>query len=173
VAADLVAVELEPPSGDPLLVEWRSEALAGLDPRAEDAGGVWRLAGELDWDAIEALRILSGRLGDGRLLAIAAVRPAGASGHGDELTAGAIGEPDGFERIDEVLLSTEYGSDGLPRRVGLELYPDQTSLPMRIAGVAIAPAEAGQSGGVRRVRVGLELRGNGSRGAAVYELLGG
>ena len=85
------------------------------------------------------MRLISGRLDDGRLLAVAALRPAGASGHGEEIVVGALGSADGFEQLTETLLSTEYGADGAPTRVGLELYPSSDGLAVRVAGTAGAP----------------------------------
>ena len=41
-----------------------------------------------------------------------------------------------FEQLHEALLSTEYGPDGRPRRIGLELYPAADSIPIRVAGEA-------------------------------------
>ena len=37
-----------------------------------------------------------------------------------------IGPPGELEALAESLLSTEHGADGLPRRIGLELYHDRT-----------------------------------------------
>ena len=92
-------------------------------------------------------------LSDGGLLAVAAERPPAARGHGEEITAGVIAEParpgEGSEEdepeagrehhFDEVLLSTEYGSDGMQRRATLELWPPEDSgqPPVRGAGTIL------------------------------------
>lgn len=167
---EAIALEFTDPGGDPLRIEWRADALAGLDPAAPDQGPVWALAGELNWDEVEALRIVSGRLDDERLIAIAALRPAGAGGHGDDLVAGAIGEIGAFEQLAEALLSTEYGADGLPSRVGLELYHDEGGLPLRIAGQATATASSDATG-VRRLSTALALKAPGTAGAGVLDVL--
>ncbi len=104
--------------------------------------------------------MLSARLGDGRLLAIAALRPVGAPGHGGELITGALGEPGSFSALDETLLSTEYGADRLPRRIGLELYPSADGIAMRIAG-DVSALDSSVAGGVKRVSARLALRGAG------------
>ena len=101
--SEAVALEFRDPSGEPLRFEWRAEELAAFDPAAAGEQPVWRFGGELDWDEIEAVRLLSARLDDGRLLAIAALRPAGAEGHGEEITAGAIGDAEAFEQLYETL----------------------------------------------------------------------
>ena len=131
---ELVALEFTDPGGEVLRVEWDAAALAGLVAPAADAGPAWRLSGELDWDELEGLRILSGRLGPERLLTIASLRPKGAQGHGEEIVAGTMGDAAHFDQLEEVLLSTEYGPDAAVRRIGLELYRDEAVLPLRIAG---------------------------------------
>ena len=169
--AEAVAVEFTDPAGDPLRVEWRPDLLAALDPASPPETPVWKLAGELDWDEIETLRVLSGRLADGRLIAIAALRPAGAGGHGDELRRGMIGPPGELEALAESLLSTERGADELPRRIGLELYRDPDGLPLRIAGEATASTTE-ERANLRRVSTVLALRASGEGGTAVLDLLG-
>jgi hypothetical protein len=168
--SEAVAIELTDPAGDPLRIDWTSEALAALDPGAPGETPVWRLGGELDWDEVEALRVFSGRLDDGRLLAIAAVRPADAGGHGEEVVAGLLGDSTGFDPLAETLLSTEYGGDGLPGRIGLELYRDGSDLPVRIAGDVTATG-ASEQGGVRRTSAALALRASGSAGAGILDVL--
>lgn len=76
---------------------------------------------------------------DGGLLALTALRPQGASEHGEELIATVLCDPDGApEEIAETLLSTEYGEDGMQRRVTLELWRDGDEAPLRGAGTAIS-----------------------------------
>jgi hypothetical protein len=165
-----LALEFTDPGGEPLRIEWRTEALAALDPTAADRQPVWRLGGELDWDEVEGLRIVSGRLDEDRLVAIAALRPAGASGHGEEVVAGVLGDAEAPDRLAEALLSTEFGADGLPSRIGLELYRDGGGLPARIAGDVTATA-ASEQGGVRRLSAALALRSSGGAGTGILDLL--
>jgi hypothetical protein len=77
---------------------------------------------------------------DGGLLAMTAVRPAGAEGHGEERVAAVLCGPDGAPaEVSEALLSTEYGPDGVQRRATLELWTDEESgQPMRGAGTLIS-----------------------------------
>lgn len=165
-----LALEFIDPSGDPLRIEWDSAALSALDPSAPGSAPVWALGGELDWDEIETLRIVTGHLDDGRLLAIAALRPAGAAGHGEELVAGALGDREAFDQLAEALFSTEYGPDGLPRRIGVELYRDDGGLPVRIAGDATASTTEVE-GRVRRLSTALALRSSGAAGVGVLDVL--
>lgn len=163
-------LEFHDPAGDALRFEWRVEDLAALAPETAREQPVWRLGGELDWDEIEAVRVVSARIDDGRLLAIAALRPAGAEGHGEEVTAGTVGDGESFEQLHEALLSTEYGPDGRPRRIGLELYPAEDSIPIRVAGEAQA-IETADNGAVSRLTAGLRLRAGGAAGAGSLDIL--
>lgn len=157
--SEALTLGFDAPSGEQLRFEWNAEDLEGSGREPGDAPA-WSLSGELDWDEVERVRVLSARLDDGRLLAIAALRPAGAPGHGTELVTGAVGEPGSFSALDEALLSTEYGADRLPRRIGLELYPDADGIAMRIAG-DVSAVESSVAGGVKRMSATLTLRGAG------------
>ncbi len=85
---------------------------------------------------------------DGGLLALTAVRPAGAGGHGEEAVAAVLCDPDGAPvEFDETLLSTEYGDDGVQRRATLELWPDgENGAPLRGAGTLISSASVRRQG---------------------------
>jgi hypothetical protein len=77
---------------------------------------------------------------DGGLLALTAHLPDGAEAHGEEEVAAVLCDPDGAPlRFEEALLSTEYGSDRVQRRVTLELWPDTEEMrPLRGAGTLIS-----------------------------------
>jgi hypothetical protein len=85
---------------------------------------------------------------DGGLLALSAVRPAGASGHGEETVAAVLCGPDGAPmEASEALLSTEYGEDGVQRRATLELWVDgEEGQPLRGAGSLISAARLDRDG---------------------------
>ena len=165
--AEVVSVEFAAPEGEAIRFDWRAETLEGLQASAGDLP--WALSGELDWDQVAAIRIFSGRLEDGGI-AIAAIRPAGAAGHGEETIAGVLVNDGGPERLEEVLLSTELDEAGAVRRVGLELYRAEASMPLRIAGDTTA-SETTQDGGVRRVSAELELRAAGATGVGRLDVL--
>ena len=166
--SETVSIEFTSPAGEELRFDWQPEHLLGLDPgSAEEA---WRLAGELDWDEVGRVRILSGRLGDDLAIALVALDPAGASGHG-EGPIGAILIKDGVpEQLAEVRLSTEAGADGAPRRVGIELHGAEDGMPLRVAGDATA-SESSSEGGIAVTRTALELRSAGVEGVALLETL--
>jgi len=78
--------------------------------------------------------------GDGGLLALSAVRPEEARGHGDEAVAAVLCSADGAPvDVSETLLSTEYGPDGVQRRATLEVWVDgDEGQPLRGAGTLIS-----------------------------------
>ena len=110
---EALALQFEAPTGDRLDFEWWPGAFDKLDPSAPPSEPVWTLGGELDWDEIDRLRTVSARLDDDSLIAVAALRPAGSDGHGDELVAGALGNADGLERLVDGLFGCcrWHGSD--------------------------------------------------------------
>ena len=165
--ADHVSVEFASPQGEALRFDWRSDALERLDARGDELP--WTLSGEIDWDDVEAVRVFSGHLEDGAL-AIAAIRPKGAAGHGDEAIAGVLVNDGGVERLDEVLLSTELDAERSVRRIGLELYRTDGSMPLRIAGDATGSAEA-RDGGLTHTSTAFELRAAGATGTGRLEVL--
>lgn len=130
----------------------------GFDPSAPEARPV--VAEEPDWSRVELVRRLACRLSDGGALVLGAVRPVGATGHGDEVVAAALHAPDGTPvDLVESRLTTEYDSDGEPRRIGLELLtPEEDEPAMRGAGTR-------QDSG----RFDFILEG--TPGTAVYELV--
>jgi hypothetical protein len=85
---------------------------------------------------------------DGGLLALSAVRPMTASGHGEEQVATVLCSPDGAPvEVAETLLSTEYGADGIQRRATLELWIDgEEGQPLRGAGTLISSARIERPG---------------------------
>jgi hypothetical protein len=127
--ADAGSLRLEL-DGNGTAVELDLEALAAGDAAAEAI----KLGTELDPSRWELARTLAGAFDDGLLVAVVALRPAGAAGHGEEAVVAVVirgGEP---TLVDEALLSVEYDGAGAARRVGLEVYEAPDSLPLRIAG---------------------------------------
>lgn len=168
--ADVLQLEFSSPDGDTLAVEWDAETLEALSAPAADGGPEWRLIGDIDWDRIEAMRLLYGRLGDGRSLAVAAIRPAGAAGHGDDVAGSVLETDTGLESAREVLISIEYDAAEQPRRVGVELWPEDEPTPWRLAADVRDIARL-EDGAVHRLRAIVELRLDGERGDGVFEIV--
>jgi hypothetical protein len=85
---------------------------------------------------------------DGGLLALTAMRPLGSDGHGDEVVATVLCDPDGAPvEVSETLLSTEYGEDGVQRRATLELWTDgEEGQPLRGGGTLISASDVRRTG---------------------------
>lgn len=77
---------------------------------------------------------------DGGLLALTSHLPDGAGGIDEEDVTAVLCEADGApQTFEETLLSTEYGEDGVQRRVTLELWPSVEAMrPLRGAGSLIS-----------------------------------
>lgn len=111
---------------------------------------------------------------DGGLLALSAVRPQRAEGHGEESVAALLCGPDGAPvEVSEALLSTEYGPDGVQRRATLELWVDgEEGQPLRGAGTLISASSVshpGLRGEIAFFRWSLE----GREGLGHYEVVRG
>ena len=153
-------LRLEPAPG--VAVRW--------DLRSGDELPAWSLDGELE-PGLAALRLLSARLDDGRVLLLAAARPDGAEGHDAETTAAVIVDPEGgVSELEEILLSTEYAEDGRIRRLGLELYPPGEDYPHR-GGAEALSAERREAAGRRTDSAEMGMRLDGVAGSARYEIV--
>jgi hypothetical protein len=160
MSADAVVLDV----GSGARVEWEIDALRALEA-GESAEPAWRLDGDLDWNGVESLRLVAAAFQNGRLLALAAARPAAAAGH-DELLRGALVQPTGeVVELAETLLSTEYDADGAPKRIGLELYPEPSSVPLRVAADRRSPTVAHD--GIEATV--MSFRMDGTSGAGVFE----
>jgi hypothetical protein len=110
----------------------RGGARASGASRQLDCRGV-RLVTEASF---ESLRLVAAWFSPDASLAVLAVRPPGADGHGqDRIQAALAGEAEahGLTIIDP-RVSTTYGSDWAPRRVGIELWlgeSDEAELQFR------------------------------------------
>ncbi len=85
---------------------------------------------------------------DGGLLALTSTLPDGAATAEDEEVAAVLCDPDAAPvEFEEALVSTEYGPDGVQRRVSLELWPDvEDARPLRGAGSLISSAAVRRDG---------------------------
>ena len=143
-------------------------------PRPPDDGNgaappsPWELDAEPDWRRLDSIRLVSALFDDGVALGLAALRPRSARGHGEDVVvarmAGAEGEP---TMASEALVSVEYDADGAPRRLGLELWMDPDSSPLRVAADRVG--DAGPQGD--REAVPMRFRLDGTGGAGLYEVI--
>jgi hypothetical protein len=166
MGADGLGVEL----GD-VRVEWDREGLEALADTSAvvESDRLRRVGGEIDPGRHELLRLISVGLDDGTVLGVASLRPAGAAGHGDEVTRAVLARPDSEPvAVEEALVSTEYDGAGLIRRVGAELWTGSEAGPLRLA----ADRGAGSSAGDGDPGAATELiaRLDGAEGRGLYEI---
>jgi len=110
---------------------------------------------------------------DGGLLAVSAVRPDNSTGHGEETVGAVLCGPDGAPvEVSEVLLSTEYGPDGVQRRATLELWIDGNGEagPLRGSGTLISAARLRRDGLVADVAF-FRWQLDGREGLGHYEVM--
>lgn len=167
---EAVAIELTSPADELLRVEWAPGGLAS-DRLGDLSAPSWNLSGEVDWDEVKALRIVSAALPDGRGLALVALRPADAAGHGEDAMAAVIAADSDATEVDEPLLSVETGADRMPTRIALELRFDPDAMPLRVAGDVTGSVRDSHHG-VELVRAALEVRLDGKRSAGTLDILG-
>jgi hypothetical protein len=132
----------------------------------------WTLESEPDWDGLEGIRLVSAGFDDGGALAFAAVRPRAAPGHGDDIAvARFIDAEDEETTTSDALLSVEYDAEGVPRRIGLEVWPEPDSAPLRVAANRDDDVDPRPANG--REVVPMTFRLDGTSGAGLYEVLRG
>lgn len=111
---------------------------------------------------------------DGGLLALTSTLPAGGREHGDEEVTAVLCDPDGAPlTFEEALLSTEYGEDGVQRRVTLELWPDTEEMrPLRGAGTLISAVGVERQGADSQIAF-FRWSVEGREGLGTYEVTRG
>ena len=138
---EVIDLELETDAGA-IRVVWDP------DVSNDEREAQWRLQSEPDWNRLDGIRLISARFDDGAMLGVASARLARASGHDDDVVAARLIEADGHHAdVSEPLVSIEYDGAGVPRRLGLELWPATDGPPLRIAADRISDAAAGIPGG--------------------------
>jgi hypothetical protein len=146
--------------------------LDGAEQVVDCAGQRSRRLGALEPKRFGALRAVSAWFGETQGLAVLAARPRRARGHDSEILDGVLLEEGVPVRVTEPRLSSTYTADGVPARVGLELWigeEDSDQHARRAAGEAIGRTAACDDIGLRSEL--LRWRMHGRLGAGVYELL--
>jgi hypothetical protein len=131
-------------------------------------GQLW---GSPDPRRIELVRALSAWFGEDRALTLAAVRPAKAKGHGDELVSGFVFEEGRPLEIDDPRLSTTYDGERRQRRAGLELWMDEQSDYARRAAGEVLCATTLDLGGSQLRSAFFGWRMEGRTGVGCYDVL--
>jgi hypothetical protein len=140
----------------------------GPDP-VECLGTVTETSRAPAWRDLDATRSISAIFGPADALFVAARRPRGASGHGEEETIGWLLDDGQLHSFEDLRLSTIYDGEGRQRSSGLELWLPGEDLPRRAAG----EARAGLSLALDGLRVHAAVFGwrmDGRDGVGAYEL---
>jgi hypothetical protein len=162
-------VSLELAAGDePIQLRWEPVATEAGEPVATDSP--WALESQPDWRQLEGIRLVSARFEDGAVLGVAALRPREARGHGDDVVIARLVDADGEETTtSDALVSVEYDAGGTPRRLGIELWAEPDSPPLRVAADREAEPESPSAQG--RDAVAMRFRLDGTAGSGLYEVL--
>jgi hypothetical protein len=103
--------------------------------------------------------------------ALRAKRPSGAGGHGEEQLAAVVfrGDPPQAVAIEKPRLSTTYDAGGRLAHAGLELWEgEESELPARIGGEALASGELSHPDGARAQVTFVAWHHEGRRGLGSY-----
>lgn len=132
-------------------------------------------AGELD-----SLRLVAAWFGDDEGVALLALRPRKARGQETDHISASLIESAVARTVIDPRLSTTYDGDGVPARVGIELWVSEpgedpeapTERPLRLAGEAVGAPTTFAYHGLELRAQPFRWHGHGRDGAGVY-LLGG
>jgi hypothetical protein len=159
-------VSIELGGDEPVRLRWDPVATEDDGPAAT----AWELESQPDWRHLEGIRLVSAQFDDGSVLGVAALRPREARGHGDDVVIARLVGAEGEETTtSDALVSVEYDAGGAPRRLGIELWPEPDSAPLRVAADREADTEGRSAGG--RDAVALNFRLDGAAGIGLYEVL--
>jgi hypothetical protein len=168
-SADPLSVELGDGRMGTVRIEWDADGLRGLDDAEAGGEPPWRIHGEPDWGAVAELRIVSAAFEEGGLLALAAMRPAEATGHDADATAAIVVEPGQNDRVEveRPLVSTEYDPTGAIARIGIELETEPGTTPLRVSAERSEAVRGAEDG-----RTAMEFKMQGKRGSGALEVVG-
>jgi hypothetical protein len=100
--------------------------------------------GMFPWSRVERWRALYAAAASGRAVSAVAALPDGSKGHGSEVRAAQfLDDPDALA-FEDVRLSTVFGEDSMPSKVGLELWRPDDDYPQRLGGEAICGMRIGR-----------------------------
>jgi hypothetical protein len=159
-------------NGPAELCRVHGHAVLDGDRRAVDCRGL-RSSGPFPGASkLDSLRGVWGWFDEAQAVAVIAARPAGAAGQETDVVAASLFDAEGPITVQEPRLSTTYGAEGLPERVGLELWigDGEEQYPRRAAGEALDPGE-GLTAGTTGLRIlPLRCHSAGLDGPGVYLL---
>jgi hypothetical protein len=132
----------------------------------------------VDFGRLDSLRDVSAWFPPDDGVALTALRPRRAHGHGRDLVVASVFDASGAVAVADPRLSTTYAADGSPSRVGLELWVNVSEdsdeqYPRRAAGEALGARAGGTSDGVSVTAYAFRCHSRGSDGVGIYLLARG
>ena len=121
------------------------------------------------WEDLDAVRSVSALFDEGHAALVAARRPRGVPGHGQELVSAALVAGGDLLSVEDARISTVYDGDGRQRSAGLELWLPGEDFPRRAAGEVLAGTTLELPGLVVNASI-FRWRMDGREGAGLYEL---
>lgn len=166
-----------PPNGDASsgfdqLCRVRGRADVGGTEHEVDVLGLRSVRTAVDLDACGSIRGLWTWFEPADGMALWALRPRKARGHGRDLVSATVLDHDGARAVADPRLSTVYDGAGMPSRTGLELWleGEDQQYPRRAAGEVLIGSEPGEQQGLEIRAALLRVHSGGAQGAGVYLL---
>lgn len=173
ITADGELADTDESGGFVQLCRVSGHATIGGDRREFECEGIRGARDAAALPEFESLREIAAWFERDEGITTLALRPVKSKGHGGDAVFASVIEPDGPVVVAESRLSTTYAGDGVPTRMGLELWvgeDDGEQYPRRVAGEAAAPAVGARVDGLEVVAAPLRCHSRGRDGAGVYLL---
>jgi hypothetical protein len=140
--------------------------------RAIDCPGMRSCGTPLALRQLGSLRGVWGWFDDEQAVGVIAARPSGAAGQESDRLTATLFDAEGRVTVQDPRLSTAYGPDGLPARMGMELWvgDGDEQYPQRAAGEAVASGDELAAGGTTLRILPLRCHSRGLDGPGVYLL---
>jgi hypothetical protein len=144
----------------------------GADQHAVDCVGTRCVVDGIDLGSLDSVRAVSGWFADDQALALLAFRARRSAGHGADLIAATLFDPEGWVPVQDPRLSTTYADTGLPARANLELWigEGENEFPRRAAAEAAGAGAGVKAEGLELLVAPLHCHSRGLDGAGVYVL---
>ncbi len=127
--------------------------------------------GAPDWERLALARTVTAWFEDGEGFTLAAVRPADARGHEQEIARAALLGGERPAALDDVRLSTTLDESGCQLRAGLELWVgEEDAIPYHVAGQAVCGTTL-ELGRLRLDAAFFTWRMDGREGVGRYDVL--
>jgi hypothetical protein len=169
------AVNASEPDGFDQLCRVSGRAMIGTTEHQLDVLGLRSVRHGIDLGRFESFRAVGAWFPPDDALALTALRPRRAKGHGNDLVVASSFDPNGAAAVADPRLSTTYSADGSPARLGLELWLDVSEdsdeqYPRRVAGEGLGTSVTGGDDGITVAAYAFRCHCRGSDGLGAYLL---